>query len=121
MLSGPRLWIGLVVSLVCLVLAFRGVDMGAAAALIAGANYWLLLPALAAYFAGVWVRAVRWRYLLRPIKPMPSGRLFPVVVIGYMANDVLPARMGEIARAYVLGRQEGVSSTSVLATIAVER
>ncbi|MHB1414656.1 MAG: lysylphosphatidylglycerol synthase transmembrane domain-containing protein, partial [Chloroflexota bacterium] len=51
-----------------------------------------------------------------------SGRrLFPVVVIGYMANDVLPVRMGELVRAYVLGLREGISKATGLSTIFVER
>ncbi|MCI0475049.1 MAG: flippase-like domain-containing protein, partial [Anaerolineales bacterium] len=83
--------------------------------------YIYLLPALALYFIGVGVRAVRWHFLLRPIKPIPSRALFPPVVIGYMANDILPARMGEIVRAYILGQQENVSKAATLVTIVVER
>ena len=86
------------------------------------AEYWALIPALALYFAGVWVRAVRWRTLLKPIVPNISlTRTFEVVVIGYMANDVLPARIGELVRAYVLSRRTGVRKTATLATIFVER
>jgi uncharacterized protein (TIRG00374 family) len=48
-------------------------------------------------------------------------RLFPVVVIGYMGNNVYPARAGEVIRAYVLRRREGVSISASLATIIVER
>ncbi len=120
-MKGLRVWAGLAISVVCLYLAFRNVDLAATAQSLRSANYWLMLPALAAYFLGVWFRAVRWRCLLQPVKDLPSQRLFPVVVIGYMANNVLPARMGEFVRSYVLGRQEGVSVSSVLATIAVER
>lgn len=116
-----RLWLGLAISAACLVLAFRGVDLAATVALMARADYAWLLPALAVYFLGVWLRAVRWHYLLQPVKAVPSGRLFPIVVIGYMANDVLPARMGEVVRAYLFGRKEAVSASSALATIAVER
>jgi uncharacterized protein (TIRG00374 family) len=85
------------------------------------ADYWYVVPALVAYFAGVWLRAARWHFLLRPVKPIPTRRLFPVVVIGYMANDVLPARLGELVRAYVLGEQEGTPTSTTLATIVVER
>jgi uncharacterized protein (TIRG00374 family) len=92
-----------------------------AAESIQHANYWFVLPALAAYFAGVWLRAARWRVLLTPVKSLEISALFPVVVIGYMANDVLPARLGEVVRAYVLGEQEGIPKTTTLATIVVER
>lgn len=96
-------------------------NFGAMLSSLDHASYWVLIPAVAAYFVGVWLRAVRWHFLLRPVKPIASARLFPVVVIGYMANDVLPARLGELVRAYVLGEQEGVPKTTTLATIVVER
>jgi uncharacterized protein (TIRG00374 family) len=116
-----KFWLGLVVSLVFLYLAFQGQDFGKIGQALGEANYWWLFPALVAYFVGVWVRAVRWHYLLGPLKKVPIKRLFPVVVIGYMANDVLPVRMGEVVRSYVLGRRENVSKTGTLATIVVER
>ncbi len=116
-----KFWFGLVVSLIFLYLAFQGQDFAKIGKALSEANYWWLVPALGAYFLGVWVRAVRWHFLLGPIKRVPVKRLFPVVVIGYMANDVLPVRMGEIVRSYVLGKRENVSKTGALATIVVER
>src|SRR5690242_1391340 len=116
-----KFWLGLIVSLVFLYLAFQGQDFGKIGQALGEANYWWLLPALGAYFLGVYVRAIRWHYLLGPLKKVSVKRLFPVVVIGYMANDVLPVRMGEVVRAYVLGKRENVSKTGTLATIVVER
>ncbi len=116
-----KFWLGLVVSLIFLYLAFRGQDFGKIGQALGEANYLWLAPALVAYFMGVWVRAFRWHFLLGPIKKVPVRRLFPVVVIGYMANDVLPIRMGEVVRSYVLGKRENVTKTGALATIVVER
>lgn len=117
-----RVWLGIGISVFFLVWAFSQVNnFGTVAVALGKANYLFLLPALAAYFFGVWLRAVRWHYLLRPLRSLPVGRLFPVVVIGYMANDVLPARLGEVVRAYVLGEREGLSKSAAFATIAVER
>jgi uncharacterized protein (TIRG00374 family) len=113
--------VGVAVSLVCLWLAFRGLALAEVGRALAGARYWLLAPALALYFAGVGVRAVRWRRLLLPVADVPSGRLFPIVVIGYMANDVLPARLGEVVRCYVLRRREGVPTSTGLGTVLLER
>jgi hypothetical protein len=59
--------------------------------------------------------------MLRAIKPIPLGRLFPVVCIGYMGNNIYPFRIGELLRAYVLKRKEGVAISASLATILVER
>ena len=112
---------GIAVSAVCLGLALRGLKLGEVGRALADAGYGWLLPALALYFAGVWVRAVRWRHLLRPLGDVPSARLFPVVVIGYMANDVLPARLGEFARCYVLRRREGIPPAAALGTVLLER
>jgi hypothetical protein len=81
---------------------------------------WLLIGAIV-YFGAVWGRTWRWHYLLRSIKAVPLSNLFPVVVIGYMGNNVYPFRAGEVIRAYVLKRNEGVNISASLATIVVER
>src|SRR5689334_15340549 len=119
--SNWKFWLGLVIGLVFLYLAFRGQNFKEIGESLSQANYWWLIPGLISYFAGVGVRAVRWHYLLGPIQKVSARRLFPVVVIGYMANNVLPVRMGEVVRAYVLDRREGVRKTASLATIVVER
>ncbi len=112
---------GLAISLVCLWLAARGLELAEVGRALATARYPWLLPALILYFAGVWVRAARWHLLLLPVAALPSVDLFPVVVIGYMANNVLPARLGELARCYVLRRRHGVPQSAALATVLLER
>ena len=66
-------------------------------------------------------RTLRWQYLLAPVKSLEVRRLYPVVVVGYMANNILPVRLGEVVRAYYVGEREKVSKVAALATIAVER
>jgi len=85
------------------------------------ADWRLALLSLPVYFAGLLVRTIRWQFLLRPVKKVSTWRLYPVVIIGLMANNVLPARAGELARAYVLGQRERISKTTSLGTIAVDR
>ena len=85
------------------------------------ANYFFVIPAIALYFVAVYFRALRWRYLLSPLGSISLTRLYPVVVIGYMANNLLPARLGELVRSYYLARRQRVSATATLATVAVER
>ncbi len=121
MLKQKRFWLGLIVSLVLLIYVFYQTDPAEILRSLGKAQYAYLIPALALYFFGVWVRAVRWHFLLRSIKPIPNDALFRTVVIGYMANDILPFRAGELVRAYVLGRQENVSKAAALVTIVVER
>lgn len=114
--------IGLVVSLLFLAWALSNEPLDKVWGAVLQANYWSLIPALALYFIGVWFRALRWRILLKPLVPKISlNKTFEVVTIGYMANNILPARIGELVRAYVLSRKEGVRKTATLATILVER
>lgn len=120
-LRSLRLWASVAVSVFFLWLAFRGQDLSQTIGAIRSADYRYVLPALALYFAGVFVRSVRWKALLSPIGSYTARSLFPVVVIGYMANDVLPARMGEVVRVYVLSEREGLPKASALGTVVVER
>jgi uncharacterized protein (TIRG00374 family) len=121
LLKGARFWIGLGVSLIFLALFFYRTDVQAIGNSLKTANYLYVLPALGVYTVALWFRTIRWRYLLRPLGTPSDQRLFPIVLIGYMANDILPARIGELVRAYVLGEKERMSKTAILATIAVER
>ena len=116
-----RLLIGVAISVVFLYLAVRGLDPKEVLHWLGQADYYWLIPAIAVYFVGVWGRTWRWHYMLRPIKDIPSIRLFPITCIGYMGNNVFPFRAGEVLRAYVLKRSEDVSMSSSLAMIVVER
>ena len=116
-----QFWLGLAVSAVFLYFALRGLDLPTVWQYMKTADYWWLLPGVAIYFFGVWARTWRWHYMLRALKPVPLRRLFPVVCIGYMGNNIYPARIGELLRAYVLRQKEGVSVSASLATILVER
>lgn len=121
MIKQKRFWLGLLISLILLAYVFYQTDPAKIWNSLSQAQYIYLIPGLVLYFCGVGVRAARWHYLLRPIKTIPSPALFRPVVIGYMANDILPARIGEIVRAYILGVQENVSKAATLVTIVVER
>ena len=120
-MRSPRFWIGLLISAVFLYLAFRGQDFAEIQLALRQANYWYVIPAVALYFVGVYLRAFRWAWVLRGVVPLGTPALFSVVVIGYMANNILPLRAGELVRSYVLSTRTGVRKTSILATIAVER
>ena len=121
MLTSRRFWLGVVVSAGFLVLFFWQIDLSKTADALRGANYWWLFPAIAAYFIAVLFRALRWRLLLAPLKSVPVFRLYPIVVVGYMANNLLPVRLGELVRAFFIGQKEGVDKGSALVTILVER
>jgi uncharacterized protein (TIRG00374 family) len=116
-----QLWLGLIVSAIFMWLALRGLSLGEVWNAVRGANFWWLIPGVAVYFMGVWARAWRWHYLLSPLKQIPTRTMFPIVAIGYMGNNIYPARAGELLRAYVLRRREGIPISASLATIIVER
>lgn len=116
-----QFWVGLVISLVFLYLALRGLKLENLGEAIRNADYWWLIPGVAIYFLAVWARAWRWHYLLRPVKVISTRAMFPIVAIGYMGNNIYPARAGELLRAVVLKRHENVPISASLATIIVER
>ena len=67
------------------------------------------------------LRALRWQYMLAPIGPTRFSQAFRTTVIGFAANTVLPARVGEVVRPYLLARSEGLSIPATFATIILER
>ncbi len=113
--------VGVIVSVVFLSIGLRGLELGEVWHGMRTARIGWLVPGVAIYFLAVWGRTWRWHYLLRSLKPIALKRLFPIVVIGYMGNNVYPFRAGEVIRAYVLRRNEGVNIPASLATIVVER
>jgi glycosyltransferase 2 family protein len=116
-----QIWVDAGFSALFLIIALRGLALEEVWQALIAANYLWLVPGVAAYFVGVWFRAWRWHYLLRPLKPLSSRQMWPIVVIGYMGNNVYPFRAGEVLRAFVLKRKEQVSMGASLATILVER
>jgi len=121
MLKRWQFWLGIAISAVFLYLALRSLHLGEVWQALKTARYLWLLPGIAVYFMGVWVRTWRWHYLLRPLKKIPTTGMFPIVTIGYMGNNIFPARAGEVLRAAILRDREGVSISASLATIVVER
>jgi uncharacterized protein (TIRG00374 family) len=115
------LLLGLLVSVGLLWFAFRDLQLQEVLEALQGANYWWLVPGVAVYFVSVWFRSWRWGFLLRGSKHVSPNHLFPVVVIGYMGNDVLPFRLGEVLRAYVLWRREQINIGTSLTTAVLER
>ena len=116
-----RFWLTVVLSLLFLLLVVYQVDFADVRKALGQANYWYVVPAIAVYFLGVYFRALRWRFLLYPLRAFPISRLYPVIVIGYLTNNLLPLRLGELVRAYYLARRENFGSGPALATIGVER
>lgn len=116
-----RLLIGILVSVFFLWLAFRKVDYQELAQALKSANYLWVFPNMALMVFSMWLRAYRWKFMVNPIKKVGLQRLFSSTMIGFMANNILPVRLGEIVRAYSLGSKAGISRTASFATIVLER
>jgi uncharacterized protein (TIRG00374 family) len=116
-----QFWLGVLISIVFVWLSLRGLHLNDFWAAVQKAKYIWLLPGIGVYFIALWVRAWRWHYLLGPIKKIPTSTMFPITTIGYMGNNIYPARAGEVLRAVILKRREGVPVSASLATIIVER
>jgi uncharacterized protein (TIRG00374 family) len=114
-----KILLGVAISAALLVFLFRRVDLHRLAEELRTTSWpWALLAAGLAP-AGLWVRAQRWRYLFPPASRPPG--LVPSVMIGYMANNLLPFRAGEVVRVYVVARRWGRGFWTTLATLVVER
>ena len=116
-----RFWIGILISIIALAFAFRKVDFGQVLTALAGANYWLLAASLVPLLMFLILRAIRWRLLFYPKQGLRLTNLFAVINIGYLLSNIFPARLGDVARAYLIGDTEDVSRASAFSTVVAER
>jgi len=114
-------WTGLAVTVLFAYLAVRNVDAGETWRAVREANGWWLAPSLALLAVAICVRAVRWRYLFVAETRPPLGSITRALLIGYLFNNILPARAGEAARIVVLTQTSGVSRAESAGTVVIER
>ncbi|GAC1476764.1 MAG: lysylphosphatidylglycerol synthase transmembrane domain-containing protein [Gemmatimonadaceae bacterium] len=115
--------LGIALSVILLGYAFRGVPIAEVIQRLRAADPLLLIAAAVAGTAIVPLRARRWKVILHPVEPdLPFAPLWHATAIGMMINNVVPARAGELARAYALAREvPRVSFAAALASLAVDR
>src|SRR5665811_914268 len=114
--------IGIVISVALLVWTLRDVSLVAVWHELAASNLPLFIASATCATLIFPIRARKWRTILEPVAPsLPFGPLWRSVAIGMMINNLVPARAGEIARAYALTRETPVSFASALASLAVDR
>ena len=111
--------IGIALSVALLVWTLRGVSLALVWAELARSNLWLFFTSAVAATLIFPLRAIRWRIILEPVQAaIPIGALWRSIAIGGMVNNLVPARAGEIARAYALTKETPVSFASALASLA---
>ena len=121
LLGSVQFWLGLVFSIILLALATMQVDLSKTLSSLLSANLLLLSLGLALLMGTRAVFALRWKVLLSGSIQLGTRHTLPYIMIGYFANDALPMRLGDAARAALLGRRHGVSIGLVFGTVAVER
>ena len=121
MLRKRRLWFSLALTLFFLGLFLYSIDLVGMKRALTEARYIFIVPALLTYFLGVGFRSLRWRLLVAPLARVSPLRLFPMILIGFAINNIMPVRLGLVARAYLLGKKEGVSKIASGTTIAVDQ
>jgi glycosyltransferase 2 family protein len=116
-----KLIVGLAISALCVWLSMREVRLNEVLSALRRANYFGFFCVMALTLFGFWLRAIRWRPLIAAPRRISTDSLFSATMIGFMANNVLPFRLGEFVRPWALSRREGLSKTTLLATVVVER
>jgi uncharacterized protein (TIRG00374 family) len=114
-----KLAVGILISLVSLILALRGIEWQQVGEALRRADWRYLIPAVVAILAYLLARSVRWRILLGPDVSLTD--VFAVINIGYLISNVFPFRLGDPARAVAIGVGREVKISAALSTIVVER
>jgi glycosyltransferase 2 family protein len=120
LLKSKRFWLGIIIMVVCLALAFNGIQFSDLLASFAQMN-WTWLPILIAVFLVSYSgRAFRWQALFAPYKPRWL-RVFGTLSIGYFLSNITPARLGDLVRPYLLGTLEKIPVARAYSTLVIER
>ena len=112
---------GLVLGALLVWLSVRGIEFQGLIEGLRTIRHGYLLPALAALLLMQILRSVRWGVILRPIGRVDQLSLFSVTCVGFLAIVAFPARVGELARPYLITKKSRIAMSSALGTIFVER
>ncbi|MEW6558098.1 MAG: lysylphosphatidylglycerol synthase transmembrane domain-containing protein [Elusimicrobiota bacterium] len=116
-----RIFFGILVSIIFLYPVLRNINFQNLFGIISNGQYIWILPCIVIYTLAFGFRAIRWTYLFRPVKKFTATQLFSSLIMGFAANNIFPIRIGEIVRAYIVGKKYDVSKGASLATIILER
>jgi glycosyltransferase 2 family protein len=123
MRRGPilRALVGVAISIAALAFVLGGTDLVETGNVLSRADVRWVALALVLYSFDLAFRALRWQRLLRPIARVRYLPMYAYLLVGYLANNILPARLGELVRSHYLGDREGISRAAALGTVVVER
>lgn len=120
-MSKNLVYFGFAMSVILLWLVVRKIDLARTVHTVLAINGRYFVLSLSFFLLTIYFRSVRWRYLLEARPPVPLPALFSATSIGLMVNNIFPVRMGDVARAYLIGKKAKVSAVTAVATLAVER
>lgn len=112
---------GIGISFLFVWLAFRGTNLSELAETIQGINYFILIAAMALLVFSVWIRAIRWRILISKMGNITTKDLYKATMVGYMGNNILPLKMGELLRAYSISKKQHIIFSGAFSSLVVER
>ncbi|MCG6941961.1 MAG: flippase-like domain-containing protein [Thiohalocapsa sp.] len=110
-----------IVTAATLTYAIWGADLGALWRTLLNGRLWVVVPFLAVLAVFFFSNAQRWGWMLRPFGRFSAWQLMPSMMIGFAANNLLPLRVGELIRAYLLAKDERLSKSGVLMNLVLER
>ncbi len=116
-----KFFVGVAISVVLFFLAVRNVKLDELVGALKNIKYHYLGVAVFMTLLSLFIRSIRWHYLIRPIKSIKIVNLFSVTMIGFMTNNLFPVRLGEFARAYLIGEKENISKSASFATVVLDR
>jgi glycosyltransferase 2 family protein len=113
--------LGIVMSIAGIYWAFRDFSFDKFISMVKESEYiYIIIAGLAVMFS-IWLRAIRWEYFFRQKKRIPVYSLFKAELIGYFGNSVLPLRLGELLRVYIIRKEQNLSGSFVIGTVVLER
>lgn len=112
---------GVAIAAAALWMTFRSLDLDGLAGVLQNVRWPLLLLVLPFLGLSYVFRTIQWQILLSPVRRVGFGCAVSPLLAGFMVNSVLPARLGEVARALLLSRRTGIPRASSLATVVLSR
>ena len=121
LLADPKSIIGILISIGGIYWAFRDFHFAEFTASIQEVKIIYLVGATFLLWGSVWLRAFRWRWLFKKENSPSTSSLYRAELIGYFGNNVLPLRLGELLRSYIVGKENHLSKSFVIGTVVLER
>lgn len=116
-----NLFLGIVIGAFFVYLSFRGIDLKGIATGLKNANLFFIIPFLCLMVLMQLLKSYRWGIIMKPIMKIDQFSLFSVTSVGFLAVVAIPARIGELARPYLISTKTGISMSSAVGTVMVER